>query len=55
MAINVNHKIIIEGYKKEGFKILDPSTGKKSILDFDTFLIAFYASFPELLIIKNKS
>ncbi len=53
-SINLNHKVIIIGYTKKGFKILDPSDAKEHILDYDTFLLAFYAAVPELLIIKKK-
>ncbi|MFA5019495.1 MAG: cysteine peptidase family C39 domain-containing protein [Candidatus Pacearchaeota archaeon] len=53
-SINMNHKVIIVGYTKKGFKILNPSDAKEHLWDFDTFLLAFYAATPELLIIKNK-
>jgi hypothetical protein len=52
--INMNHKIIIVGYNKKGFKILNPSDAQEHLWDFDTFLLAFYAAVPELLIIKKK-
>lgn len=54
-SINMNHKVIINGYTKKGFKILNPSDAKEYVWDFDTFLLAFYAAIPELLIIKKKS
>jgi hypothetical protein len=54
-SINMNHKVIINGYNKEGFKILDPSGAKEYVLDFETFLLAFYAAVPELLIIKTQN
>jgi len=53
-SINMNHKIILAGYNKKGFKALNPSDAKEHILDFDTFLLAFYAAIPELLIIKKR-
>lgn len=53
-SINMNHKVLIVSYTKKGFKILDPSDAKEHIIDFDTFLLAFYAAVPELLIIKNR-
>jgi len=52
--INMNHKVIVTGYNKKGFKILNPSDAKEHLWDFDTFLLAFYAAVPELLIIKKK-
>lgn len=53
-SINMNHKVIVIGYTKKGFKILNPSDAKEYFWDFDTFLLAFYAAIPELLIIKKK-
>jgi Peptidase C39 family len=53
-ATEMNHKIILVGYTKKGFKILNPSDAKQHIIDFDTFLLAFYKAGPELLIIKKK-
>ena len=53
-SIKKNHKVIVIGYNKKGFKILNPSDAKEHVWDFDTFLLAFYAAIPELLIIKNK-
>ena len=53
-SINMNHKVIVGGYTKKGFKILNPSDAKEYLWDFDTFLLAFYAAVPELLIIKKK-
>ncbi len=53
-SINMNHKVIIIGYTKKGFKILDPSDAKEYFWDFDTFLLAFYAAIPELLIIEPR-
>ena len=52
--INMNHKVIVVGYNKKGFKILNPSDAKEHLWDFDTFLLAFYAAVPELLVIKGK-
>jgi len=52
-SLSMNHKIIIIGYNKKGFKVLDPSDAKEHFIDFDTFLLAFYAAIPELLIIKK--
>ena len=52
--IGQNHKVIVIGYTKKGFKILDPSDAKEHLWDFDTFLLAFYAAVPELLVIKKK-
>jgi hypothetical protein len=52
--IMYNHEIIICGYTKNGFNILDPHDAKKHFIEFDTFLLAFYAAIPELLIIKKK-
>ncbi|MGD9276239.1 MAG: cysteine peptidase family C39 domain-containing protein [Candidatus Pacearchaeota archaeon] len=51
-SINFNHKVIVTGYNKKGFKILNPSDAKEYLGDFDSFLLAFYAAVPELLIIK---
>jgi len=51
--INMNHKVLVIGYTKKGFKILNPSDAKEYLWDFDTFLLAFYAAIPELLIIKK--
>ncbi len=53
-SINMNHKVILDGYTNKGFKILNPSDAKEHLWDFDTFLLAFYAATPELLIIKLK-
>jgi len=53
--ISMHHKIILIGYTKKGFKILNPDDGKEHLLDFDTFLISFYAAIPELLIIKKRN
>ncbi len=50
----MNHKIILTGYNKKGFTFLDPSDAKKHVIDFDTFLLAFYKAGPELLIIKER-
>lgn len=52
-AINGNHKVIVTGYNKKGFEILNPSDAKKHVWDFDSFLLAFYAGGPELLIINR--
>lgn len=54
-SLSMNHKIILIGYNKKGFIYLDPHNAKKNIVDFDTFLLAFYAAVPELLIIKPKN
>ena len=51
---NMRHKIIINGYTKTSFKVLDPSKARKYNLNFDKFLLAFYSANPELLIIKPK-
>jgi hypothetical protein len=53
-STEMNHKIILVGYTKTGFKILNPSDAKQHLIDFDTFLLAFYKAGPELLIIKKK-
>jgi ABC-type bacteriocin/lantibiotic exporter with double-glycine peptidase domain len=53
-SLSMHHKIILIGYTKKGFKFLDPSDAKEHIVDFDTFLLAFYAAVPELLVIKMK-
>ena len=53
-SINMNHKVIVVGYTKKGFKILNPSDAKEYLWDFDTFLLAFYAAVPELLVIKKR-
>lgn len=52
--MNMNHKVILIGYNKKGFKVLDPADAKEKLIDFDSFLIAFYAAAPELLIIGKK-
>jgi len=54
MQLNMVHKIIVVGYTDDGFKILDPGQGVERFLNFDVFLAAFYASMPELIIIKEK-
>ncbi len=46
------HKIIIDGYNKSEFHILDPS-GKKYYVPFKSFLMAFYAAMPEILVIEK--
>ncbi|MDA3836217.1 MAG: hypothetical protein PF542_01205 [Nanoarchaeota archaeon] len=53
-SINMHHKVIIEGYNEKGFKILNPSNAQEEVWDYDSFLMAFYAAIPELLIIKKK-
>lgn len=53
-SLNMNHKVIIVGYTKNGFRILNPSDAKEHLLDFDTFLLSFYAAVPEMLIIRNR-
>jgi hypothetical protein len=50
----MHHKLIINGYTKTGFKVLNVYKGKKYNLNFDKFLLAFYSEHPELLIIKPK-
>ena len=55
ISIGMNHKVIITGYTDKGFKILNPSDEKEYEWDFDTFLLAFYAAVPEMLIIKPKN
>jgi len=50
---NQLHKVILDGYSKKGFHILDPS-GEEYVVDFDSFLMAFYGAMPEVLIIKRK-
>ncbi len=52
-GINTNHKVIVIGYDKQGFKILNPSDQKEYLWDFDSFLMAFYAAVPEILVIKK--
>lgn len=52
--INMRHKIILIGYTKRGFRILDPGDAKEHIYPFDDFIIAFYQAEAELLIIKQK-
>ena len=47
------HKIIVTGYNEKGFIILCPSNAKKEVIDFQPFLMAFYASMPEVLVIKK--
>lgn len=53
ISSGMNHKIILEGYTKKGFKILNPSGALKEIISFDDFLLAFYGASPEALIIKK--
>lgn len=53
-SLSMNHKVIVIGYNTRGLKILNPSDAKEHLLDFNTFLLAFYAAVPELLIIKTK-
>ncbi len=52
LSMKANHKIILIGYTKKGFKILDPGNGKPHIYSFDSFILALYTAIPELLIIK---
>lgn len=54
-SLSMNHKIILIEYNKKGFIYLNPYDAKKHIVDFDTFLLSFYAAIPELLIIQQKS
>ncbi|MFA5070810.1 MAG: cysteine peptidase family C39 domain-containing protein [Candidatus Pacearchaeota archaeon] len=51
---NLRHKIILTGYTKNGFEILNPSDTKKYVYPFDDFIFAFYQAEAELLIIQNK-
>ncbi|HPD82120.1 MAG TPA: cysteine peptidase family C39 domain-containing protein [Candidatus Pacearchaeota archaeon] len=53
-GINMNHKVIVVGYTNKGFKVLNPSDGQEYVWDFDSFLIAFYAAVPEILVINKK-
>ncbi len=53
-SMNDNHKVIVSGYNKKGFKILNPSDTKEYLWNFDTFLLTFYSAIPEMLIIKKK-
>lgn len=53
-SIGMNHKLILIGYTSKGFRVLDPADAKEHLIDFDTFLLAFYSAVPELLIIKEK-
>lgn len=53
-VVSMHHKVILTGYDKKGFKILNPSDAKEHTWDYDTFLLSFYAAIPELLIIKKK-
>jgi hypothetical protein len=55
VSLGMNHKVIVTGYNKNSFEILDPSDGKKKLWNFDDFLLAFYAAVPEILIIKEKN
>jgi len=55
LSLSMNHKIIVTGYTKKGFNILNPADGKKHLWDYDTFLLAFYSAVPELLVIKKKN
>lgn len=54
-SLNMNHKVIINGYNDVGFKILNPSDAKSYTWDFETFLLSFYAAIPELLVISKNS
>ncbi len=54
ISLNMHHKVIIKGYNKKGFKVLDPSDAKEHLLDYESFLLAFYAAIPEMIIINNK-
>jgi hypothetical protein len=51
---NMHHKIILNGYTKKGFGVLDPGGAKKYNLDFDKFLLAFYSAGQELLVVRKK-
>lgn len=53
-SVSMNHKVIIAGYNSKGFKILNPFNAKEELVNFDDFLLAFYAATPELLIIEPK-
>lgn len=52
--LHMNHMLIIDGYNKDSFHILDPANAEQYNLDYDTFLMAFYGSLPEVLIINRK-
>jgi hypothetical protein len=52
---NLRHKIILTGYTKKGFEILNPTDAKKYIYPFDDFILAFYQAEAELLIIEGKN
>jgi hypothetical protein len=52
--INMRHKIILIGYTKKGFRILDPGNAKEEIYNFDDFLLSFYQAGAELLIINKN-
>lgn len=53
-SLNMNHKLIVIGYNRKGFRVLNPSDTKEHVLDYDSFMMAFYASVPEILIIRRK-
>lgn len=53
-SLTMNHKVIVVGYNKRGFKVLNPSNCEEWLWAFDDFLIAFYSAVPEILIIKPK-
>jgi hypothetical protein len=52
-SFNNIHKIIVTGYNEKGFIILCPTKARKEVIDFQSFLMAFYAGMPEILIIKK--
>jgi len=51
---NIHHKVILDGYDKtkNSFHVLDP-VGKKYDANADNFLMAFYQTLPEVLIINK--
>lgn len=53
-SLHMNHMLVIDGYNKDSFHILDPANAKQYYLEYDIFLMAFYGSTPEVLIIKNN-
>ena len=53
IPLDANHKVIVIGYDKEHFKMLNPSNGQEWLIKFDSFMMAFYAAMPEILIVKS--
>jgi hypothetical protein len=50
---HLSHKILLDGYNKKTFHVLDPADGKARNISKGNLLMAFYADMPEALIIRK--